>query len=108
MDDVHKIIEILVDALLLPRERKRLIGDFQRIVWSGSELLIDQKVLDIILDLAYDLDFYEPDPSKRAEDPSYYGDERAEEEIRSGLDKLRKEGISIPKGGSLVPGLGET
>jgi hypothetical protein len=96
MNDLQNIIAMLVDALLHPEERKRLIHDFQKTIWSKSQPLIEEKILEVFRDLAYDLDFYEPDPKKRAEDPSYYGDDRAVEEIRSTLEELKKEGISIP------------
>jgi hypothetical protein len=39
--------------------------------------------------LAYDLDFYEPDEALRKQEPSYYGDERLEAEIKSVLRKLK-------------------
>ena len=43
---------------------------------------------EILADLAYDLDFYVSDPSRRREDASYYGEERLIREIRESLTKL--------------------
>jgi len=34
------------------------------------------------------LDYYEPDPDLRREDPSFYGDERVEAEVKEALEKL--------------------
>jgi hypothetical protein len=49
-----------------------------------------------LADLAYDLDFFEPDPFVRVESTSYYGHERLEEEIRTALRRLADLGIEIP------------
>jgi hypothetical protein len=96
MSDLQDIVAVLVDALLHPKERKRLIHDFQKLIWSKPQPVMEERILEVLRDLAYDLDFYEPDPKKRAEDGSYYGDDRAVEEVESALDKLKKEDISIP------------
>ena len=59
-----------------------------RYAGSASEGMTMSPQWDIFGDLAYDLDFYEPDPVARAEDSSYYGDERLKEEIQMALEKL--------------------
>jgi hypothetical protein len=46
--------------------------------------------------MAYDLDFFEDDPVARAQDPSFYGHERLEEEITEGFRRLSLYGIAIP------------
>jgi len=43
---------------------------------------------EVFSDLALDLDYYVADPDRRREDPSYYGDDRLEEEIRQAWSKL--------------------
>lgn len=65
--------------------RKRLISEFQKLVWG------DPNSNEILSELAYDLDFYEPDEALRREDSSYYGDERLEEEIKSTLQRLKNQ-----------------
>ncbi len=63
---------------------------FQELIWNSSEAKLPSPVWTILSALAYDLDFYVPDAAARAQDPSYYGDDRAEEEIRSALKKLQE------------------
>lgn len=77
-------MEILEQILSDKSNRKSLIKEFQDRVWHSEGL--HKKVLS---ELAYDLDFYEPDSVLRAADPSYYGDEKLEQEIRSVLKKLK-------------------
>lgn len=75
-------MEILEKILLDKINRMKLINEFQELIWNESS------PNEILSELAYDLDFYEPDPELRKEDSSYYGDERLEEEIKSTLYKI--------------------
>lgn len=65
-------------------ERIRL---FQETVFQDESL--DGPVESVLRDLAYDLDFYEPDPRVRGEDPAFFDDARAVDEIRSALQRIR-------------------
>jgi len=76
--------EILNDKL----NRKRLISEFQELIWNDEILSANE----ILSDLAYDLDFYEPNEELRKEEPSYYSDDRLEEEITSAIQKLQELG----------------
>ncbi|MEO6284935.1 MAG: hypothetical protein ABIN80_15475 [Dyadobacter sp.] len=76
-------MEILNKILEDKHNRINLIKQFQEFVWN------DDIANEVLSDLAYDLDFYEPNEEWRKEDPSYYGDERLEEEIKSTIQKLR-------------------
>ena len=81
MDDEFKRFLELTDTLLnSSRELGRLIRPFQEIVWNSAAYEKD-KAWEIIGDLAYDLDFCEPDPIKIEEDYSFYGKERAVEAL---------------------------
>ena len=62
--------------------RKELIKEFQSQVWNNAE------ALEVLKDLAYDLDFYEPNETLRMEDPSYYGDDRLEKQVLAAMQKL--------------------
>jgi hypothetical protein len=73
-----------------PTKREELIKAFQDAVWSSPNPIGDENESEIFGELAYDLDFYEPDYDKRIEDASYYADDRLEEEIRKGLNDLKK------------------
>jgi hypothetical protein len=67
--------------------RHELIQKFQRACWDNSTAS-ESAVWDRLRELAYDLDFYEPDQHKRQEDASFYGDERLVMEIRDVLADL--------------------
>lgn len=77
-------MEILEKILNDKLNRKELIKEFQSQVWDN------EKSIQILRDLAYDLDFYEPDEILRSDDPSYYGDERLEKEILVVIQKLKQ------------------
>ena len=77
-------MDILERILTDPLNRKKLIKEFQELVWN------DEDSIRILKDLAYDLDFYEPNEALRKQDHSYYDDERLEKEIRITIQKLKK------------------
>ena len=85
------LIDLLSSALNQPEQRMKFIKEFQEKVWDASDDMMASLQWDIFGDLAYDLDFYEPDPALRAEDNSFYGDERLKEEIQTALDKLASQ-----------------
>lgn len=55
-----------------------LIRKFQYEIWNMEET---DDVDEILIELAYELDYYEPNPIIRLEDPSYYGEEKLFKEI---------------------------
>lgn len=77
----------------LPNKDK-LIKEFQNEVWN-DESIRDEKLNEILSELAYDLDFYEPNEQWKKESHSYYGDDRLKEVIKSGIKKI-KEYIGMP------------
>lgn len=80
-------MEILKQILRDKQNRKILIKKFQELVWN------DENANEILSELAYDLDFYEPNEKYRKENPSYYGDNRLEEEIKSAIQKLIEQNL---------------
>lgn len=69
-------------------ERLSHIQKLQDIIWNDES--IQKDILnDILGDIAYDLDFYEPNEKWRDENSSYYGDERLEEVLKIALRKLK-------------------
>jgi hypothetical protein len=77
----HLIINILLDK----GNRNKLISEFQYLAWNSNE---DN---DIIVTIAHDLDYYEPNEEHRKEDPSFYGDEKLEEVIMEALKDLEAD-----------------
>lgn len=45
---------------------------------------------EVLRELAYDLEYYEPDAKRREQDPSYFGSERALREVRDAVTRLRE------------------
>ena len=79
---------MLTDSLssIVPERRMEIIKAFQDEVWANAEQFLSAPLDDVLRDLAYDLDFYEPDPGKRAEDRAYFGDEQFRDLVRAALD----------------------
>lgn len=87
---LNKIIKILEEAKEgIGYERYNKIKEFQRIVWDDNTIE-DVFINDLLAQLAYDFDYYEPDESKRKEELSYYGDEQLLKELKLGLEKLKE------------------
>lgn len=66
---------------------KDIVATFIRTIGSCSD---EGEEWEILRDLAWDLSFYDSDPRARAEDPSYYGEERLKTEIEEALGKLER------------------
>ena len=88
---LQELIVLLTSALNQPEHRMKFIKEFQEKVWDASEDMTMSPQWDTLTELAYDLDFYEPDPVLRAEDHSYYGEERLIKEIQTALEKLTNQ-----------------
>jgi hypothetical protein len=68
-----------------PSQRAEHIAAFQAEVWSTGEQLGSERLDRLLRDLAFDLDFYEPEPRIRMEDPSYFGEERLQQSLDAAL-----------------------
>jgi hypothetical protein len=66
---------MLSTALSEPARRQQAITEFQPVIWNSTDL--PESSVEILRDLAYDLDYYEPDAEARAEDGFLYGDDRS-------------------------------
>ena len=86
---IDKLKQIIVSDGV---ERKKLIEEFQQEIWNESNP--DDPASEILSELAYDLDFYEPDETLRCENFNYYGDEKLRAELTSALKKLEQLKIS--------------
>ena len=53
-------VKVLENILSDAKNRDALIEAFQERVWNGKGYSKDEKINEILADLAYDLDFYEP------------------------------------------------
>lgn len=85
-----EIIELL--QFILETEhpsREKHIKEFQDEVWN-DESIQDEILNEILSELTYDLDFYEPNEEWRKEAPNYYGDDRLEEVVKTAIQKLKE------------------
>lgn len=69
--------------------RKKLIEEFQQSIWDSDSNNIEYEILS---ELAYDLDYYEPNEQSRKEHSSYYGEEHLIKEIESAINKIKSIG----------------
>ena len=77
-------MEILEKILVDKLNRKRLVSEFQELIWNS------ENANEILSELAYNLDYYEPNEELRKEDSRYYGDDRLEQEVKSAMQKLQE------------------
>lgn len=82
-------MDVLKEILLKEVEKQQLIKAFQDRVWNGKDYSSNQKVNEILLELAYDLDYYQPKESFRKQSPSYYGQERLEKELSEAINRIK-------------------
>lgn len=86
-----ELIQLLQTVLVAEhRIKQELIKEFQDEVWN-DESIQDETLNEILSQLAYDLDFYEPNEEWRKESLSYYGDDRLEEVVKSAIQKLQEQ-----------------
>lgn len=85
---LNNIVKLLFEAYNSQgKERESKIKKVQELIWE-DQTINDEKLNDILTDIAYNLDFYEPNEEWRKENPSFYGDEKLEKEIRGSLKKI--------------------
>jgi hypothetical protein len=88
MDDEFTGCMNLMERMLeTPEEFDELLRQFHQIVWNVQRNEED-KAWEVIGDLAYDLDLYEPDPTRRVRDYSFFDRDRALREIEKAKEKL--------------------
>jgi uncharacterized membrane protein YgaE (UPF0421/DUF939 family) len=82
---------ILENILKDKASRQQLIAEFQELIWN------EKNANELLAELAYDLDFYEPNEELRKQDSSYYGDDQLEEKLRIVVKELKQDGFSTLK-----------
>jgi hypothetical protein len=99
VDAIDQMVGLLAKILNDPSSRKVSIAEFEEYL-DNVEIrrAVPRNVLDILGDLAHDLSFYVADPAMRAQDPSYFGDERLVKEVKLCLGLLSEAGVIIPDG----------
>ena len=88
------LVVLLRRILESPFHRRELVSEFQRSVWDGMDV-DNPTAIEVLRELAYDLDYFVDDPAARRDDPSYFGHDRLEAAIHDGLRRLREAGIDV-------------
>jgi hypothetical protein len=93
MSDALNLLERLSRSAEL---EPALVRELQERIWNTKPPSGQTgRILEILSELAYDLDFWEPDPVKRREDPSFFDDSRARAQIQRAIEQLREEGMEL-------------
>jgi hypothetical protein len=90
MSNFSDLVLLLRRALEQPEQLEALVRQFQNLVWDNTsdDLGLDVLQSQVLRELALDLSYFVADPRNRAEDPSYFGPERAVTEIEEALERL--------------------
>lgn len=86
--EIKEIIQILETTAGEPSRLRETISRLQKLVWTSSSLPMG--VVEELRALAYDLDYFEPDPTRRGEDPSFIDQDTAIAEISQTIARLRE------------------
>ena len=82
-EPILEILESMIRRALIEPEKRLTLGDDIRSCIEGVDA--DTGIWRVVRDLAWDLEFYVPEPVRRSEDASYYGDDRIVEELQRAL-----------------------
>lgn len=88
MEHLKGIVELISAMLDEGRRYGDRVAVLRRAIEDGYASLGGTSAWEILADLAYDLEFYEPSRRKRREAGALYGDEDLEVLLRSTLAKL--------------------
>jgi hypothetical protein len=64
------------------------ILDFLESINASGAIIENKQIDEILRELAFDLDLYEPDPLHRSQDRSFFGDRIAKKRIRLALKRI--------------------
>ena len=87
---LSEVLGFLRAATLEPTKLPEAIRALQAMVWKseGWDSGLPEEIVEVLADLAYDLDFYQPDPAVRAQDGSLFAADRALQEIADALRRI--------------------
>ena len=94
MPKLDQVIHRLRQAILEPGQIVPAFKELEALVYNDEAEFqqLPEQTQEVLADLALDLDYFEPNEQWRREDPSFYGPDRAVEEIRSALARLGTQG----------------
>lgn len=84
-EGVLQLLKLILESQSL--NRIELVKILQNEIWN-DESIEDEKLNEILSELAYDLDFYEPNEQWKKESSNYYGEEKLLEVIELGIKRI--------------------
>lgn len=91
MASIAEVVESLRDILRATgSEREELVSRVQKVILNDTDLVLDAEAEGILVDLAVNMDYYEPNPEWRRHDPSYFDDARLEEYVKVGIRDIEQ------------------
>jgi|GEM_PF-5884039 len=85
----REVLRDLEEIGRLAGGKEAAIAKVQERIWS-FDAESEDRLMEVLRRLAYDLDYYRQDPEERRLDPSYYGDERLIQEIAAWAAAIRR------------------
>ncbi len=82
-------MKVLEEILVSDNNKLELMASFQQRIWHGEAFSLDERINSLLQDLAYDLDYYEPNENFRIECASYYGDAKLKVELLAVIEKIK-------------------
>ena len=87
-----KTLLLLEEIKLSPATTKRMISELQEYIWDDRVQVDQHEFLEILRDLAHDLDYFEADPALRTEDNSFFDEAKLKAELESALNSIKSLG----------------
>lgn len=86
------MIDLLNNIIESPQSRQESIRTFQELIGNSKTPIIQNETLwEHLCDLAYDLNYFEPDEAERKREPTLFGEDRLKDEIIQVRAKLQAE-----------------
>jgi len=89
---LERLISLLETALQEPSSLPEIADEYQQLVWNTDSISSNSSIEDAFRELAYDLDYFEPDLKIRRTEGSYHDQGWAIREIQVTLEKIRALG----------------
>jgi hypothetical protein len=83
----------MIRGALESKNFKEEVPNIQTYIWGSeaNQSELTENETEVLNELAYDLEYFVSNPVHRAEDPSYFGNDRAEKELLSALKQLESK-----------------
>ena len=94
MKSLTEILSILNDIRDNSSDRGKKVMLFNIMIFQKQHEILPEDVREIFVCLAASIEYYEENLEARAQDPSFFGDDRLEKEIDIAFQELKDIGVS--------------